>query len=82
MYCRSTLAIRGRLGFKLGYPADVKKVMIASPGDVYQERRVIRDVVDEWNTIHAEDRHVVLMPVGQGNPFLASDGRSATSDHQ
>jgi len=47
--------------------------MIASPGDVSQERRVIRDVIDEWNTIHAEDRHVVLMPVGwetQSSPAM------------
>lgn len=38
--------------------------MIASPGDVSQERRVIRDVIDEWNTIYSEDRRIVLMPVG------------------
>lgn len=38
--------------------------MIASPGDVSQERRLIRDVIEEWNTIHAEDTRIVLMPVG------------------
>jgi hypothetical protein len=38
--------------------------MIASPSDVPQERRVIRDVIDEWNAIHAEDRKLVLMPLG------------------
>jgi hypothetical protein len=48
----------------MGYIAEVKRVMIASPGDVSQERRIIRDVIEEWNTVHAEDRHIVLMPVG------------------
>jgi len=48
----------------VGYAADVKKVVIASPGDVSHERRLIREVIDEWNAIHAEDRHIVLMPVG------------------
>ena len=48
----------------MGYMATIVKVMIASPSDVPQERRVIRDVIDEWNVIHAEDRKLVLMPLG------------------
>jgi hypothetical protein len=44
--------------------ADVLKVMIASPSDVANERQAIRDLVSEWNYIHAEDRKLVLMPVG------------------
>lgn len=46
------------------YKATIVKVMIASPVDVSRERRSIRDVVHEWNAIHAEDRKIVLMPVG------------------
>src|ERR1039457_1398145 len=38
--------------------------MIASPSDVPQERRIARDVISEWNTIHAKDKRTVLMPVG------------------
>jgi hypothetical protein len=38
--------------------------MIASPGDVAQARRIIRDVVDEWNAVNAEDREIILMPLG------------------
>lgn len=38
--------------------------MIASPSDVPQERVVVRDVIAEWNAIHAKDRNTVLMPVG------------------
>lgn len=40
------------------------KVMIASPGDVSQERHLARAVVDEWNAIHASDRGIVLHSVG------------------
>jgi hypothetical protein len=46
------------------YFATVVKVMIASPSDVSQERRVVRDVIHEWNDVHADDRKIVLMPVG------------------
>lgn len=46
------------------YQATVVNVMIASPSDVSQERRIVRDVVAEWNAVHTEDRKVVLMPVG------------------
>jgi hypothetical protein len=48
----------------MSYTAQVVKVMIASPSDVPRERQLIRDVIHEWNAVHAEDRKVVLMPVG------------------
>jgi hypothetical protein len=38
--------------------------MIASPSDVPQERLIARDVIAEWNTIHAKDKRTVLMPIG------------------
>lgn len=46
------------------YNAHVLKVMIASPGDVANERQIARDVIAEWNHIHSEDRGLVLMPIG------------------
>lgn len=46
------------------YNATVINVIIASPGDVSQERRIVRDVIDEWNAINAEERSLVLMPKG------------------
>ena len=46
------------------YRADVVKLMIASPSDVSRERDTIRSVVHEWNSVHSEDRKLVLMPVG------------------
>lgn len=45
------------------FPASVVKVMIASPSDVERERRVAREVIHEWNAVHAEDRKTVLLPI-------------------
>lgn len=38
--------------------------MIASPGDVANERNIVRDVVNEWNAVHSRDRNIVLLPTG------------------
>jgi hypothetical protein len=38
--------------------------MIASPGDVQEERNIAREVVYEWNIVHASNQKVVLLPVG------------------
>jgi hypothetical protein len=46
------------------YTATAVKVMIASPSDVSQERQIIRTVIHEWNDIYAENREVILMPIG------------------
>jgi len=48
----------------MSYQAMVIQVMIASPGDVAKERRIINEVLQEWNYIHSFDKHIVLMPVG------------------
>jgi len=48
----------------VGYVAKVIDVMIASPSDVPKERLIIRDVIAEWNAIHAKDRKIVLMAIG------------------
>jgi len=48
----------------MSYNATVLRLMIASPGDVPQERQLIREVIHEWNAVHSEDRKVVLQPVG------------------
>ena len=48
----------------MSYTATVINVMIASPSDMPQERLIARDVMSEWNTIHANDKRTVLMPTG------------------
>src|SRR3990170_3892303 len=46
------------------YNAIVCKVMIASPSDVVSERNIVREVLYEWNTVNADTRKIVLLPVG------------------
>ncbi len=45
------------------FSANVIRVLIASPGDVVNERRLCRTVIDDWNSMHAE-HGVVLIPLG------------------
>lgn len=49
---------------QMSYSASVFNVMIASPSDVATERKIVRDVLYEWNAINAALRNVVLLPVG------------------
>lgn len=46
------------------FDATVVRVMIASPGDTTAERASARDVIAAWNSEHASDLGVVLLPVG------------------
>jgi hypothetical protein len=45
------------------FRAEVVRVLIASPGDTGQARLLLRDVLQEWNSLHAEDSGVMLLPV-------------------
>jgi hypothetical protein len=45
------------------FQATVVRVLIASPGDTGQSRLLVHDVLQEWNSLHAEDTHVMLLPV-------------------
>ncbi|WP_199910617.1 hypothetical protein [Loktanella sp. Alg231-35] len=38
--------------------------MIASPGDVLEERNIIRDALHEWNDLNSANLKAVLLPVG------------------
>ena len=48
---------------EMPYDAKVVTVVIASPGDVAQERLAAQRIVYEWNAIHSRDRAIVLQPV-------------------
>jgi hypothetical protein len=48
----------------MAYPATVIPIMIASPGDVFEEREIIREVIHTWNYINSLSTKVVLMPTG------------------
>lgn len=47
----------------MGFQATVYQVLIASPGDVEDERRELRDLIHDWNAMFAADFKVVLLPV-------------------
>lgn len=48
----------------MSYPANVFRVMIASPSDVKEERTAVRAVLAKWNDVHSRSRAIVLLPVG------------------
>ena len=45
------------------FTATVIKVMIASPGDVADERALAETVIHEWNAVNSGHRRTVLLPV-------------------
>jgi len=47
----------------MSYQATVYKVMIASPGDVRPERLIVREVLTEWNTVNADSKRIILLPI-------------------
>ena len=44
------------------YPATVFQVMIASPGDVAEEREKARELIHEWNANNSREKGIVLLP--------------------
>ncbi len=48
----------------MAYHAIVIPIMIASPGDVAEEREVIRNVIHDWNDVNASRSRVMLAAVG------------------
>jgi hypothetical protein len=48
----------------MSYSATVYKVMIASPSDVSAERSIVRELLSEWNVVHADSKRAVLLPIG------------------
>lgn len=45
------------------FGANVLRVMIASPGDVAQERAIVTQAIHRWNDANASVRQLVLLPV-------------------
>lgn len=45
------------------YQANVYNVLIASPGDVTKERKIISETIYEWNALHSKEEGVVLLPL-------------------
>jgi len=47
----------------MSYKAEVYNVMLASPGDVNDERQIARDIIHSWNDVHSRSRKIVLLPL-------------------
>ena len=47
----------------VGFRANVLKVMIASPGDVTQERAIVTEEIHRWNDANSSTRQLILLPV-------------------
>lgn len=59
----------------MAYTATVIPVMIASPGDVFEEREIVRAAIHDWNDVNAATSKVMLAPVGwdtHASPELGS----------
>lgn len=55
------------------------RVLIASPRDVTRERNIIRQEIARWNSMHAEDMQMTLIPVGwetDATPDLQERGQA------
>ncbi|AZM96576.1 MAG: hypothetical protein GYB28_05350 [Gammaproteobacteria bacterium] len=48
----------------MAYKATVLPVMIASPGDVADEREITRQVIHDWNDVNSQRSQVMLAAVG------------------
>lgn len=46
------------------YSATVIEIMLASPGDVKDERVIVRKVIHQWNSEHSRREKVTLLPMG------------------
>ena len=47
----------------MAYPAMAYNVMVASPGDVSEERDAVQETIAEWNSVHSDNSKVVLVPI-------------------
>lgn len=63
----------------MSYKASVIEVMIASPSDVPQERRLAREAILDWNSINARHLQIVLMPTGWETHSTPDTGNSPQS---
>lgn len=47
----------------MAFDAKILRILVASPGDVGEERNVIPEIINDWNTINSVISKIVLMPV-------------------
>lgn len=67
----------------MAYTATVIPIMIASPGDVLNERNVAREVISAWNDVHSLSTKTILTSVGwdtHSSPDLADRAQTLIND--
>ena len=64
----------------MAYSASVVRVMLASPSDVPEERRIVTEEIHKWNDAHAESRHIILQPVRWETNSTPRLGRPAQTE--
>ncbi|TKF24736.1 hypothetical protein FCV43_00220 [Vibrio genomosp. F6] len=67
----------------MSFDAKVYKVLIASPGDVAEERNAIAETITKWNSMNAERQNVMLMAVGwesHSAPLLGNRAQGVIND--
>lgn len=47
----------------MSFPAQVFRILIASPSDVSEEREIAVRTIQEWNDLNAAERQLVLLPL-------------------
>jgi hypothetical protein len=47
----------------MSFKAEIYRVLIASPSDLAEERKVATDAINDWNSQYALAESVVLLPV-------------------
>ena len=47
----------------MSYQATVYRILIASPGDLGEERNIIPEVISQWNAVRSESSKTVVLPV-------------------
>lgn len=66
------------------YQANVVRVLIASPGDTANERRILREVIEDWNSVNGE-LGVFLQPLmweRDATPEFGDRGAQGTINRQ
>jgi hypothetical protein len=58
-------------------PVDAKvyRIFIASPSDIKEERKIVREQIARWNSLHAINYQMFLQPVEGGNSAPSLDDR-------
>ncbi len=67
----------------MAFDARVFKILIASPGDVEEERELISQVIDQWNALNSEPSKAVLLPVrweSHASPLMGDRPQAIIND--